>query len=77
MKRVTVAIAAVALAVVLALPAQAGAVDRTVKWICELEDGTVVTFVSAPEAGRGGIEQADATAGEVFADQFGEDCHVE
>jgi hypothetical protein len=36
-----------------------------------------VTFVSAPEAARHGIEQANSKAGELFREQFGEECHVE
>jgi len=76
-KRVIVAIAAAAaLPAALALPAQADPVPRTVKWECELEGGEVVTFVSAPEAARDGIKQANSTAGQVFATQFGEECHV-
>ena len=49
---------------------------RTVHWVCQLEDGQVVTFVTAAEAARFGIEQANSKAGVVFATQFGEDCHV-
>jgi hypothetical protein len=36
-----------------------------------------VTFVTAADAARHGIEQANSKAGVVFHDLFGEDCHVE
>jgi hypothetical protein len=75
-KRIIQAVAAVALTLTLALPAQADPVNRSVKWVCVVE-GEAVTFVSAPEAALHGIEQANATAGRVFHDLFGEDCHVE
>ncbi len=76
MKLATMAIAAVAISATLALPTQAEAQTRTVHWVCQLEDGQVVTFVTAAEAARYGIELANSEAGVVFATQFGEDCHV-
>lgn len=76
MKRIIPAIGAVALTLTLALPVQADPVDRSVKWVCVVE-GESVTFVSAPEAALYGITQANGTAGEVFHELFGEDCHVE
>jgi hypothetical protein len=76
MKRIIQAIAAVALTLMLASPVQADPVDRNVKWVCVVE-GEPVTFVAAPEAALHGITQANATAGHVFHDLFGEDCHVE
>ena len=39
-------------------------------------EGTVV-FVTAADAARHGIDTANARAGRVFHDQFGETCHVE
>jgi hypothetical protein len=38
---------------------------------------TTVTFVSAADAAKYGITQADSRAGVVFRNQFGESCHVE
>ncbi len=76
MKRIMKAVvAAIVLTVMLALPAQGAAVDRTVKWVC-IVDGQPVTFVSAPEAARPGIVQANSTAGQTFNTQFGEVCSV-
>lgn len=78
MKRVIVVIAAaVAFTATLALPAQADPAPGPVKWVCVLDTGVEVTFVTAGKPARFGIEQANSTAGEVFADQFGEDCRVE
>jgi hypothetical protein len=37
----------------------------------------LVTFVSASDAARHGIEQANSRAGVVFNARFGEVCHVE
>jgi ABC-type sugar transport system substrate-binding protein len=73
-RSVKAVVAAVALTVTLALPAAAGA--RT-KWVCDVPGVGTVTFVSAADAARHGIEQANSTAGVVFHDQFGEECHVE
>ena len=69
-------VAAIALALTLALPAAAGAKTGDVKWVC-LVNGESVTFVSAPEAARHGIDTANSKAGVVFHNQFGEECHVE
>ena len=77
MKRIVLAAATLAILGPFALPVQAEPVPRTVRWVCELEGGEVVTFVTAAEPARGGIVRADSTAGQVFADLFGEDCHVE
>jgi hypothetical protein len=69
-------VAAIALTLALALPAAAGAKTGDVKWVCVV-NGESVTFVSAPEAARHGIDTANSKAGVVFHDQFGEECHVE
>jgi hypothetical protein len=37
----------------------------------------LVTFVTAADAARHGIERANSKAGVVFHEQFGETCHVE
>jgi hypothetical protein len=63
----------------LTIPAEAD-VARTTQWVCQVpeEDGSVteVVFVSAPPAAAHGITQANSTAGETFAQQFGESCIV-
>jgi hypothetical protein len=69
-----VGIATLAIAVPLALSAPASA--RTL-WVCEVPNEGTVTFVSAAEAARHGIDTANAKAGTVFHDHFGETCHVE
>ena len=78
MKRpVKAMVAASALVLTLAVTAPVGAHTGAVKWLCTV-DGVVVTFVSAPEAARDGLTQADSRAGEVFENLFGEEnCHVE
>jgi hypothetical protein len=68
---------AVALVLTLALAAQAIGKTGSVKWVCDVPGEGTVTFVSAPEAARHGITQANSRAGVVFHDQFGETCHVE
>jgi hypothetical protein len=74
MKRpVKAMVSAIAITLTLALPAGAGA---ETKWVCVV-NGESVTFVSAAEAARHGIDQANSRAGVVFHDQFGEECHVE
>jgi hypothetical protein len=77
-KTIPVSIAvALILALVLATATQAAAsrVVKSVTWVC-IVDGQPVDFVSAPEAARHGIEQADSRAGVVFG-KFGEDCSVQ
>ena len=75
-KRAGTAVAGAAvLSLALVAPALAG-VPRTVLWVCDVPDEGSVTFVTAAEAARHGINQADSRAGEVFADQFDEDCAV-
>jgi hypothetical protein len=66
-----------ALVLTLALAAQAIGKTGAVNWVCDVPGEGTVTFVSAPEAARHGIVQANSEAGVVFHDQFGEDCHVE
>jgi hypothetical protein len=73
-KHVRVGIAAFVLVCALVLSAQASA--RTL-WICDVPNEGTVTFVTAADAARHGIDIANATAGTVFHDQFGESCHVE
>ena len=72
--QVRVGIATLAIAVPLALSAPASA--RTL-WVCDVPNEGTVTFVSAADAARHGIDTANAKAGAVFHDQFGETCHVE
>ena len=77
MKRfVKAMVAAIVLTLALALPAQGGQ-PLTVKWVCDVPGVGLVTFVTAAEAARHGIDQANSTAGQVFYDQFGEVCTVE
>jgi len=73
-RQVRVGIATLAIALPLTLSAQANA--RTL-WVCDLPDVGTVTFVSAADAARHGIDTANARAGTVFHDRFGETCHVE
>jgi hypothetical protein len=70
-------VAAIALTVMLALPASAGAKTGVVKWVCDVPGEGEVTFVSAPLAALHGIERANQTAGSTFFRQFGEVCRVE
>ena len=49
---------------------------RTVTWVCDVPGEGLVTFVTAAEAARHGISQANSTAGQVFLNQFGEVCTV-
>lgn len=73
MKRLIKAILGAALLIVtLALPAQG-----SVKWVCNVPGVGDVTFVSAPDAALHGISTANSKAGQVFHDQFGEECRVE
>jgi hypothetical protein len=72
--QVRVGVATLAIAVPLAVSAPASA--RTL-WVCEVPNEGTVVFVSAADAARHGIETANARAGTVFHDQFGETCHVE
>jgi hypothetical protein len=76
MKRLfSTVIAAVVLALTFAVPAQAGQ-PRTVHWVCDVPDVGLVTFVTAAEAARHGINTANDHAGQVFFDRFGEVCTV-
>jgi hypothetical protein len=68
------AIATVAIALPLALSAQASA---NTKWVCDVPNEGLVTFVTAADAARHGIDTANSKAGVVFHDRFGEVCHVE
>jgi hypothetical protein len=73
-RQARVGIAALVIAFPLALSPQASA--RTL-WICDVPGEGTVTFVSAADAARHGIDTANTKAGTVFHDQFGETCHVE
>lgn len=68
------AFATVAIAIPLALCTQASA--KTL-WICDVPNEGTVTFVTAADAARHGIDTANSRAGVVFHEQFGETCHVE
>jgi hypothetical protein len=72
---VTLALA-LALTVALAAQAMGDSVVKSVSWVCDVPGEGTVTFVSAPEAARNGIEQANSTAGATFNARFGEVCHV-
>jgi hypothetical protein len=72
--RMRAGIAALAIALPLVLTAQASASTR---WVCDVPDEGTVVFVTAADAARHGIDTANARAGMVFHDQFGETCHVE
>ena len=71
---VKAAFASMALTLTLMFPAGAGA---DTKWVCDVPGEGLVTFVTAADAARHGIEQANSTAGVVFNKRFGEVCHVE
>jgi len=73
MKRLVLG-SAVVLALIVALPGTAGA---STKWVCDVPGEGLVTFVTAADAARHGIDTANSKAGVVFHDQFGEVCHVE
>jgi hypothetical protein len=68
--------AAFVLSLALAVPAHARE-SRTVYWVCDVPGEGEVTFVTAAEAARHGIDTANNHAGQVFYDQFGEECTVE
>jgi hypothetical protein len=72
MKRFVVASAVLALTA--AFPAGA---EASTKWVCDVPGVGTVTFVTAADAARHGIETANSKAGVVFNLQFGEVCHVE
>ena len=73
-RRVQTTAAAVVLALPLALPAAAGA--RT-EWVCFVPGEGFVTFVSAGGPAAHGLTKANAKAGEVFREKFGETCTVD
>ncbi len=75
MKLFRMVVAASVLTLALTIPAQAG-VPRTVHWVCDVPDVGPVTFVTAAEAARHGINTANNQAGQVFNDRFGEVCTV-
>lgn len=73
-RRVKASAAIAATALSLTLSAQAGA---STTWVCDVPGEGLVTFVTASNAARHGIETANRRAGAVFHDQFGESCSVE
>jgi hypothetical protein len=75
-KSIKAAIGGAVLVMVLVIPAHATP-TKTVQWVCDVPGEGLVTFVSAPEAARHGIDTANTTAGQVFHDQFGEVCTVQ
>ena len=60
--------------VVLMWPSSAGA---SVRWVCDVPGEGDVTFVTAADAARHGIDTANAHAGQTFKLRFGEVCRVE
>lgn len=72
---ITAMLGATVLTLALAFPAVGGQ-PRTVTWVCDVPGEGLVTFVTAAEAARHGITQANSTAGQVFFDKFGEVCTV-
>jgi hypothetical protein len=77
MRRIVIgSMVAVVLAASFALPVLAGQ-PRTVVWVCDVPGEGRVEFVTAAEAARHGITQANSRAGVVFLNQFGEVCTVE
>jgi hypothetical protein len=69
-------VVATTLAAAASLPAQA-AQPRSVHWVCDVPGEGLVTFVTAAEAARHGIETANAHAGQTFLNNFGEVCTVD
>jgi hypothetical protein len=67
-------VATVVIALSFALSPQARADTR---WVCDVPNEGLVTFVTAADAARHGIDTANNKAGVVFHDRFGETCHVE
>ena len=50
--------------------------SSTVSWVCDVPGEGPVTFVTAGEAARHGINTANNHAGQTFFDRFGEVCTV-
>jgi len=73
-RKVRVGVAALATTLPLTFNAQASA--KTL-WVCDVPNEGTVTFVTAADAARHGIDTANTKAGTVFHDQFGETCNVE
>jgi hypothetical protein len=73
-KEAKAGIATLAIALALTVTAPASASTR---WICDVPGEGTVTFVTAADAARHGIDTANSRAGIVFHDRFGEKCHVE
>ena len=64
--------------VVLLLPVIFSAnASAATNWVCHVPGEGLVTFVTAADAARHGIDTANRKAGVVFHLRFGETCHVE
>jgi hypothetical protein len=48
----------------------------SVRWVCDVPGEGDVVFVTAADAAAHGIHRANAKAGQVFHDRFGESCRV-
>jgi hypothetical protein len=68
------AIASVVLLLPVIFSAHASADTR---WVCDVPGEGLVTFVTAADAARHGIDTANSKAGVTFHDRFGETCHAE
>jgi hypothetical protein len=73
-QRISAIAGTVAAVVVLIWPSSAGA---SVRWVCKVPGEGDVTFVTAADAARHGIDTANARAGQTFKLRFGEVCRVE
>jgi hypothetical protein len=69
--------AAIATAVLLLPVIFSANASAATRWVCDVPDEGLVTFVTAADAARHGIETANSRAGVVFHERFGETCHVE
>jgi hypothetical protein len=74
MRRMSTALGLFVGVFVLAWPSPAGA---SVRWVCNVPGEGDVTFVTAADAARHGIDTANAQAGQTFNLRFGEVCRVE
>jgi len=77
MRRVRFAMVGTAILSLSLVPAALAGQARSVLWVCDVPREGLVTFVTAAEAARHGIDTADAHAGQTFNLRFGEVCTVE